>query len=182
MKHGLRAGVLMALIDVQADQAPLSQLIIGLISAEAAKSTAAAAADKGPAAGQLPSEAQPLLRLLAHAQRVLSMLHTIDGATSADKAPFRGDPSALTDTLKRGSNGRASRHTLQKRKRNSVSQDALASGREDMSGDTAAAGTGSLEDGLSKKLRLAPSIDIRCTEGPWASELQMLADQVANTG
>ncbi|KAK9836812.1 hypothetical protein WJX74_008587 [Apatococcus lobatus] len=181
------AGVLMALIDIQTLRAPLCQLVIGLISAAAAQSSAVSAADSdatGVASGQLPSEAQPLLRLLAHATACLSaqvQVRAMPG--TADKAPAQS-PSCRTAATKQPSAHKTPRHPLQKhkRKREPTKQASPLSRREHGSDHVAGDDSGSLEEGLNKKLKLAPSIEIQCTDGPWASELQELADHIASTG
>ncbi len=39
-----------------------------------------------------------------------------------------------------------------------------------------------IEEGLSKKLKLDPAVEVCCDEGPWEAELKKLADHVASTG
>ncbi|KAK9864747.1 hypothetical protein WJX84_011210 [Apatococcus fuscideae] len=67
------------------------------------------------------------------------------------------------------------RGSKQKRKRESKAP-------PELSGIEPASNSASIEVGLQKKLRLNPSVEIRCIEGRWTTELQELADSIASTG
>lgn len=178
--EGARAGALAALIDIQADPVILSHLVVSLITAEAARNIRAAETNSdsaAAAAGQLPSEAQPLIRLLKHAQACLlkaqaDVSHAPQAMSASQmkvSAAVRGEAAQVPSSVA------SPRGSKQKRKRESKAP-------PELSGIEPASNSASIEVGLQKKLRLNPSVEIRCIEGRWTTELQELADSIASTG
>lgn len=190
------AGVLTTLLDIQADPVPLSNLVVGLITAAAGGLRGASPASDPDSAGApsilLPAEAQPLIRLLEHASGHLSGPGRLSTGQQHVKSGNPGIEDAVNVQPQSGAAGlhaadekQRQKTPKQKRKRESGSkQGSPKSGkRVNVQFDAESAG---IEEGLSKRLKLNPSAsispDVQCADGHWEHELQELADHIASTG
>ena len=189
------AGALTALLDIQSDPAQLSHLIISLITAAATgrndASPAPGSNPAGTASAQLPSEAQPLMRLLAHAQRHLGMATPPETSqqhngseTSSLKKGLKNQkvqPLEAKVAVQPAADGKSTKASKQKRKRDSASKQGSPDGSRSIQATVHADGI-DIEEGLSKKLKLNPTVEVKCDDGPWETQLHELSDAIANTG